>query len=218
VRLTLTETPDFLAAAEAKALPRVPILDLLRDHGRATIAGTAGVIACFAIFYLATAFALNYGTATLHYGREAFLGVQLGAILFMAAGIAVAGIAADRRSARRVLGFAFVATLVVGLAMPLLFTPESLPGVFVWLAAALFTMGFAYGPLGGWLPSLFPAGVRYTGVSIAFNVGGVIGGGLTPMIAVELARHGGLFAVGLYLGGAAVLSLIGVALTPRGAR
>jgi hypothetical protein len=35
----------------------------------------------------------------------------------------------------------------------------------------LFLMGLVYGPLGAWLPGLFPARVRYTGASLAFNVG-----------------------------------------------
>ena len=80
-------------------------------------------------------------------------------------------------------------------------------GAFVFLACTLFAMGFVYGPLGAWLPGLFPARVRYTGVSIAFNMAGIIGGGLTPMVAQTLADRGGLSWVGLYLAGASLLSL-----------
>lgn len=216
VRLKLTETPDFLAAAEARALPRVPLAELFTGHLRATLAGTVGVIACFALFYVSTAFVLGYGTTTLGYGREAFLGLQLGAILFMAAGILLAGAWADRDGAGRVLAAGFLATVVVGMAMATLMAGGA-AGVFAWLALALFAMGFAYGPLGGWLPSLFPARVRYTGVSVTFNVGGIIGGALTPIIAVSLAKQGGLRAVGFYLAAAAVLSLIGLLLKRRGA-
>ena len=60
------------------------------------IGGTFSVLACFALFYLTTTFALSYGATTLHYDRSAFLGVQIGAILFMALGIALAGIWSDR--------------------------------------------------------------------------------------------------------------------------
>ncbi len=45
------------------------------------------------------------------------------------------------------------------------------------LSFALLVMGFTYGPLGAWLPTLFPVPLRYTGVSVAFNGGGIIGGG-----------------------------------------
>ncbi|MEX7233460.1 MFS transporter, partial [Pseudomonas aeruginosa] len=77
-------------AEATEALPKVPIATLLTQHLRATLAGTFGVIACFALFYLATAFALGYGTKTLGYSREAFLGVELVAIWFLAGGVIVA--------------------------------------------------------------------------------------------------------------------------------
>jgi hypothetical protein len=69
-------------------------------------------------------------------------------------------------------------------------------------------MGLVYGPLGAFLPGLFPARVRYTGASVAFNIGGILGGGLAPMIAQALADKGGLVPVGYYLSGAALISLV----------
>jgi hypothetical protein len=47
-------------------------------------------------------------------------------------------------------------------------------------------------------------------VSVTFNIGGILGGGLTPLIANALQREGGLEAVGFYLAGAGVLSLVGL--------
>ena len=89
--------------------------------------------------------------------------------------------------------------------------------MFASLALALFAMGFVYGPLGAWLPGLFPARVRYTGVSLAFNMAGIIGGGLTPVAAETLARHGGLSLVGVYLAGMSLVSLAALlAMRPRG--
>ena len=82
--------------------------------------------------------------------------------------------------------------------------------VFTFLALALFAMGLVYGPLGAWLPGLFPARIRYTGTSLAFNVGGIIGGGLTPALAQVMAEHGGLLPVGIYLACAAALSAAGL--------
>jgi MFS family permease len=108
------------------------------------------------------------------------------------------------------LGFAGCA--LAGLAMGPMLGASSLLIVWAWLACALFAMGFAYGPLGGWLPALFPAEVRYTGVSITFNAGGIIGGALTPVVASWLAGKGGLNLVGVYLVAAGALSLGGLLL------
>ena len=208
VRLKLTETPAFAAALAHEAPAKVPLAELFRSHLRSTIAGTFSVVACFAIFYLTTAFALGYGTTTLGYDRELFLGVQLAAILFMALGIVLAGAAADRTSPRTVLIGGCVGAIVVGLLMGPLFASGSLALVWLFLSLALFAMGFVYGPLGAFLPKLFPARVRYTGASVTFNVGGILGGAVAPVAAQALADLGGLPLVGLYITTAALISLI----------
>jgi MFS family permease len=208
VRLRLSETPAF-ARALAEAPPaRVPLVEVIRRYPRRLFAGIFAVVACYAIFYLCTAFALGYGTTTLGYARENFLGVQLIAILFMAAGIVVAGYLSDRLDPRRVLMAGCALTVAAGFLLAPLMGSGSLLLIGVFLSLALSLMGLVYGPLGAWLPGLFPARVRYTGASLAFNIGGILGGALAPLVAQALAARGGLFPVGLYLSGAALISLI----------
>ena len=215
VRLTLTETPMFRASLAHAPPPRVPILEVLRDHGRALVAGSLAVVACYAIFYLTTAFALGYGTTTLGYTRTAFLAMQLIAIVFLAVGIVASAVWADRASARRVLMAGCAATVAIGFLLAPMLGAGSAALVLAFLSAALFVMGFVYGPLGAWLPELFPVRVRYSGASLAFNLGGILGGALAPFIATALAARGGLALVGLYLSGAALVSLVGlVAIAP----
>jgi MFS family permease len=210
IRLRIGETPEFRRAMAQAEASHVPLSEVLKRHPLALLSATLAVVACFAIFYIATAFALGYGVGTLHYDRETFLAVQLGAMLFMAGGIALAGYAADKTSPRAVLMAGCVGTVVVGALMGPLMGAGSLLLVWAWLAATLFVMGFVYGPLGAFLPSLFPPRVRYSGGAVAFSLGGVIGGGLTPSIAEVLAHGTGLWAVGLYLAGAGALSLVGL--------
>lgn len=216
VRLKLTETAEFRAALEHEAPASVPLAELFRSHLRGTLAGTFGAVACFALYYIATAFALGHGTTRLGFSRDTFLSMQLFAILFMAAGIALAGWWADRSSTGRVLAFGCGGVIVAGLLMQPLMGGGTIAAVTAWLAIALFAMGFVYGPLGAWLPGLFPPRVRYTGASMAFNVGGVIGGAVTPMAAEAFAQAGGLTPVGLYLAVAGLFSLAGLWLVPRG--
>jgi len=208
VRLRLTETPAFAEAVKAAPPPRVPLGELLRHHWRATLGGTFAVVACFAIFYLTTAFALGYGTKTLGIPRETFLGLQLGAIVFMAAGIILAGYLSDATTPRRVLMAGCILTVGAAFFLGPMLGSGSYVLIWLFLSLALLLMGFVYGPLGAFLPGLFPARVRYTGASMAFNIGGIIGGGLAPIVAQALADAGGLFYVGLYLAAAATISLI----------
>ena len=219
VRLKIGETPDFADALAKEAPVAVPIGELFRHHLVVTLAGTFAVVACFAIFYLATSFALAHGTTTLGYPKEQFLLIQLGAILFMAVGIIFAGYASDASSAHRVLTWGCGATVLVGFLFGPALASGSWPIVGLGLAMALFVMGLVYGPLGGWLTGLFPVQVRYTGASVAFNAGGILGGAMAPIVAQALADRGGTAMVGLYLAIAGIVSWVGLRLVrPDAAR
>jgi len=208
IRLRLSETPAFVAALAEAPPPEVPLGEVVRNQPGALLAGTFGVIACFAIFYITTAFALGYGTTNLGISRTAFLSVQLWAILFMAAAIVAAGWLSDSYGPRAVLIGGCIAGILAGLMLMPMMRTGSLFAIGGFLCFGLTAMGFVYGPLGAWLPALFPARVRYTGSSLAFNVGGILGGGLTPILAQALAENGGLMLVGAYLSFACMLSLI----------
>jgi len=218
VRVRLTETPVFAAALADAPPPRVPAATLLKGFPRETLAGTFAVVAAFAIFYLTTTFTLGYATTTPAYDRGEFLAVLLIAMPFLAAGILCSGIWSDRRNPRRVLIAGCSVAVPLGLLLAPALASGSLGVIWLFLSAALFVMGLVYGPLGAWMPSLFPARVRYTGVSLAFTVGGILGGGIAPILAQSLAIRGGLTWVGLYLSAAALLSLIALMTLGRLAR
>jgi len=192
----------------------VPLGPLVCQHWGALLAGNAAVICCFAIFYMATAYALAQGTggqgAVVHYRREAFLGVQLAANAFLALGIVVAAVWSDRASPERVLAWGAVAAVALGLGFGAGLGFGSLWAVFGTLGAALFIMGLVYGPLGGWLPHLFPVALRYSGISIAFSAGGIVGGAVTPILATHMAAGGHAAWVGLLISAAGLVSLLGV--------
>jgi MFS family permease len=215
VRLKLTETPAFARALEEAPPAKVPLLEVLVQHPLPVIGGVFAVVCTFANFYLSTAFALSYGVGTIGYNRQSFLGVQLGAIMFMAVGILLSGLWADKTTSRRVLMWGCGLTAAAGLALIPLLGAGSLPLVGLVLSVTLLLMGFIYGPLGAFLPHLFPARVRYTGASLAFNIGGIIGGGMTPLIATQLAHDGGLMRVGIYLAACGVISLAALAMLKR---
>lgn len=212
VRLNLSETPAFREALAHSPPPAVPLGTLLRHHWGAVLAGSAAVVACFALFYLSTAFALDLGTKKLGYSREQFLSLQLGSNCFLAMGIVLAAWWSDRFGARRVLLVGALCTIAVGLVFGPGLQSGSVLALFATLSLALLTMGFVYGPLGGFLAQLYPVPVRYSGVSVAFNAGGILGGAVTPLLAKQMTNlgHGG--SIGLLLAGAGMLTLLGVSL------
>lgn len=210
VRLKLVEAPVFQALKTQQQTVRLPLLSLLRQHARLTLLATLAMVVCYALFYIATVFALAHGTRELGYARSQFLQMELFAILFMALGIYVSAVAADRIGRRPVLLTAMTAAVACGLLLPWGLTAGPGP-LQAYLCLMLLVMGASFGPMGAFLPELFPTQVRYTGASVSYHLAGILGASLAPLLAQYLVQQGGLVWVGGYIVAAALLSLLAVA-------
>jgi MFS family permease len=190
---------------ERRQRAQVPLVEAIRDHWRPMIQGSLAIVVCYALFYVSTVFALGYGVTTLHIARTDFLAMLCVAALFMAAATPLSAALADRIGRRPVLLAASIIAAAVGLVMPALLDGGPM-GALAFLSLALGAMGLTFAPLGALLPELFPARVRYTGASSAYNLGGILGASLAPTIAQLLLTRGGLAWVGYYIVAAAAVS------------
>lgn len=218
VRLRIHETPAFRRVLQTQSRVRLPMLDVLRSHPRALVVSTLASLATFVLFYLMTVFALSWGTSALGYTREQFLWLQMLAVLCFAATIPLAAVYADRAGRRRTMIAATLAIIAFGIAFAPLFVSGSIATTLLFLVLGLGLMGLTYGPLGTLLAEQFPAEVRYTGASLAFNLSGILGASLAPYIATWLAGRYGLWSVGGYLVVAGVLTLLALLAIPRESR
>ncbi len=209
IRLSITETPVFQAAAQHHRQVRFPALTVLRHHAGALASGILVCLATFVLFYLMTVFALSWGTTALGFTRAKFLQMQLFCILFFAATIPLSALMAER-GRRRVMFAVTIAIALFGLVLAPLFTAGT-AGAVAMMALGLALMGITYAPVGTIISELFPTAVRYTGSSLAFSIAGILGASLAPYLATWLARTHGLPFVGYYLSGSALLTLIGLA-------
>ncbi len=182
------------------------MLATLRLHGREVLLGALAMMVCYALFYISTVFTLGHATQALGVPRQTMLGLQVGAITFMALGIVISGRLADWQGRRPVLMAASALALAVGAGLAPALLSGQLLWLGVWMCCALLVMGLSFGPMGALLPELFPAGVRYTGASLAYNLGGILGASFAPWMAQWLVSTGGLPWVGAYVALAGVIS------------
>jgi metabolite-proton symporter len=208
VRLKLEETPAFRKALENDERVRLPMLTVLSQHPRELVLGMFAATATFVVFYLMTVFSLSWGTTALGFSRPDFLVLQMIGVLFFAVTIPLSAVIADKRGRMPMLIFATIAIIAFGLLVEPLFGSGTRAGVLAFLAIGLACMGLTYGPLGTALAELFPTAVRYTGASLTFNLAGIVGASLAPYLATWLATHYGLVAVGYYLSGSGLVTLI----------
>ncbi|MFE5916146.1 MFS transporter [Streptomyces sp. NPDC056468] len=214
LRSSLTESPRFLEIDEPA---RVPLAEVVRDHWRLVLL-TAGALSIgYAIFYTVTTWSLAYATERLGVGRGVMLVCIMSAVVVKGSLTPVVAILGDRYGRRPLclIGCAASALWMFPL-VALLATGEPLLMFLGFLGAMLaFIMMFAV--IAAYLPELYEPRVRCTGAAVGYNLGGVLGGALTPIVATALAEQGGRvpWGVGAYLTGVALLSLGCFALLPE---
>src|SRR5699024_2878430 len=80
--------------------------------------------------------------------------------------------------------------------------------LFLGLATLTIGLGFTYGPQAALYAELFPASVRFSGVSISYAIGAILGGAFAPTIAETLVqRTGSTSSVAWYLAGMTLIGL-----------
>ena len=210
LRVSITETPAFRAAMARRERVRVPLAEVVRAHGLPLLQGALAIVVCYALFYISTVFALGYGVNAQHIPRTTFLAMLCIAVVFMALTTPISARLADAFGRRPVLLTASAMAAGVGFALPPLLGGGTF-ATLVFLCLALGVMGLTFAPLGALLPELFPTAVAYTGASVAYNLGGILGASLAPYLAQQLLQYGGLPWVGYYLTAAAAISFISIA-------
>jgi MHS family shikimate/dehydroshikimate transporter-like MFS transporter len=102
--------------------------------------------------------------------------------------------------------------LQAGLAFPFFMMLNSGQTETIYLAIALglaLGHGSVYGAQGAFFAELFPARIRYSGLSLVQQIGPILGGGLSPLIATALlAEYGSPSMVGVYMIAMAILSAV----------
>ncbi|MED7922991.1 MFS transporter [Nonomuraea sp. LP-02] len=209
VRLKISETPVFQAAMDERRIAKVPFVGLMRHQWRRVLLGAGAMTVAYTLFYTATTYCLSYGTGTLEIPRTTMLGLTMIGVLFMAAGTVASSMVSDRLGRRRTLIAGCGLAIAWGLVMFPLMETRSVVLVGVALAGALGLMGLVFGPMGAYLPELFRTEYRYSGASVAYSLGGVLGGAVPPLVATGMQAGGlGAASVGVYVSAMALLSLL----------
>lgn len=212
IRLKLVESPIFVETLKNKKQVKLPILTLFRHHTHTMILGSFSMVGCYTLFYITTAFLLEYGTKKIGISYGAFLGSLCIAIFFMAIATPISALLSDKYGRKPVLLIGLLLTAASGLVMTFFIVSGSIVLVCIFLSIELFLMGVIFAPMGAFLPEIFPPNVRYTGSSVAYSVGGILGASIAPIIANLLVAKGGLTWVGLYVSIAAIISFMAIML------
>ncbi|KAJ1684274.1 hypothetical protein LUZ63_020567 [Rhynchospora breviuscula] len=184
VRTSIAETPVFREAmAQRERRPSVPVVELLRRQWWVLTLATVSFVLAFTLFYTVTTFALSYGTDTLGLPQRPLLVCTLVAAVVMGVATPLLAAWSDRVGRRRVCLGAAIGAVVWAYPMFWLIDTGSYLAIGVAMSVGLVVFAAIYAPMGAYLPELFATRYRYTGAGIAYSAAGIVGGGVTPLLA-----------------------------------
>ncbi|PYQ42624.1 MAG: MFS transporter [Acidobacteria bacterium] len=216
IRFQVAESPDFERLKQAGQRERMPLVAVMRRNLAEVLLAAGAFIANNTLGYIVMAYLVSYCTAVLGLGRSLILTCTLIAAAVWLAVIPWASALSDRHGRGRVLFAGSVGLTVVALGLFPLVDSRSPTLILAALAVAAVCLGITYGPLAALLSEMFPAGVRYSGASLGYQIGAILGGGIAPTVAAALyGSWRSSVPITVYLTGVCVLSLACVGVIAR---
>jgi len=224
IQKRLEESVEFAHAVQAQgedrpAKKRSPIFQVIAEHPRKILLAGGAFIASNTCFYVAITYAVAYGDTVLHIPRNLMLACVVAASLVMIPGLILFGSLSDRLGRKNLFMLGAALTGLWSFAFFPLLQTLSPPAIIAALSVQLLCLSVMYGPQAALFAELFPVEVRYSGASLGYQLGAVIGGGFAPIISTALyAEFASTRPIAIFLFVVCCISLVSTHFLTRDAR
>lgn len=213
IRKDIDETPDFQKVKQTGQVAKAPLRETLKHHWREVLIAAGLKVVETAPFYIFSTFVVSYATTTLTYQKsQALEAVTLGALVATIM-IPLMGLLSDKIGRQRMYA---VSVFVLGLFIVPWFMLLNTGTTWGIVLATVIAFGVLWAPvtavLGTLCSEIFSANVRYTGITLGYQLGAALAGGTAPLITTGLlAKYDGDWVpVAWYLAVTVVISLIAI--------
>ncbi|YCK79977.1 MHS family MFS transporter (plasmid) [Arthrobacter sp. D3-18] len=221
IRLRVEESPIFAKVRDEGTEARLPLAEAFKKYPKAIVLGSLAIVANIALGYIISTYSLSYGTQVIGMDRSAMLWSVLIAALIGAFGLLYFSRLSDRIGRKPVFLAGAIGQILWAFPFFALINTATLWGIIIALCVMQLFSYAMYGPVAAMLAELFGTRVRYTGISIAYQVGSILGAGFAPLIATGIfAATGSTVLISAYIIGISAVSLVAVLLmkeTSKGA-
>ena len=218
IQLNLEDTKAFKALAtnsdgkSNEQIQRSPVIEAIRRYPKRIILAAGAFLSVQVTFYILIAFMLAYGVSSANMERDDMLTAVLIGCAIMVPLQFMFSSYSDRNGRKGI----FMMGAILSGAWAFAIFPLVDTGNF-WLIVLALTFGLIflammYGPQAAFFTELFTTEVRYSGATLGYQFGAIIGGAFAPTIAVKLWTDFDIFWVSVYIAFASMLTLISVML------
>jgi MFS family permease len=214
VRLKIEESPVFEAArARREPADRMPLIEVLTRYPREVLTAMGARMAENVSYYIFTIVIATYAKEHLGLGKSFALNAVLIAAAIHFCAIPLWGALSDRIGRKPVYLIGAVGVGVWAFVFIALVDTKNFGLATLAVTVGLVLHGAMYGPQASFFTELFGTRVRYSGVSVGYQLASIIAGGLAPFIAVALLKaYDSGYAISVYVAVCAVISILAVTL------
>ena len=218
IQLNLEDTKAFQELQQKRQIndtkenqiKQSPILEAIRKYPNRITLAAGAFLSIQVTFYILIAFLLAYGVSSAEISRDAMLAAVLIASAIMVPSQFMFSSISDRYGRK---GIFMAGAILTGLWAYAIFPLVDTGNFYLIVLAITFGLifvGMMYGPQAAFFTELFTTEVRYSGATLGYQFGAILGGAFAPTIAAFLWNNFGIFWVSVYISFASLLTLLSV--------
>ncbi|MFH0070662.1 MFS transporter [Peribacillus sp. NPDC056705] len=213
IRKGIDETPSFKKVKESGEIPKLPIVETLKHYWREVLIAVGAKVVETAPFYIFSTFVVSYATANLGFSRTATLTAVMIATIITTILIPIMGNLSDTIGRKKLFIGGTIGMALFAFPYFWLLQQKS---VLLLIVATVIGLGVIWAPitavLGTMFSEIFDAKIRYTGITLGYQIGAALAGGTAPLVATALLNRfdNSYVPVAIYIIFASVLSLAAI--------
>ena len=219
IQLNLEDTEAFKELAahrneqekdEQTVIEKSPVIEAIRKYPKRIVLAAGAFLNIQVTFYILIAFLLAYGVQSANMERDDMLTAVLIASGIMVPVQFLFSSYSDRHGRRGIFMLGAVLSGLWAFAVFPLVDTGNFWLIVLAVSGGLVFLAMMYGPQAAFFTDLFSTEVRYSGATLGYQFGAILGGAFAPTIAVKLWTELDIFFVSVYMAFSALLTLLSV--------
>jgi len=219
IQLNLEDTEAFKELAahrneqekdEQTVIEKSPVIEAIRKYPKRIVLAAGAFLNIQVTFYILIAFLLAYGVQSANMERDDMLTAVLIASGIMVPVQFLFSSYSDRHGRRGIFMLGAVLSGLWAFAVFPLVDTGNFWLIVLAVSGGLVFLAMMYGPQAAFFTELFSTEVRYSGATLGYQFGAILGGAFAPTIAVKLWTELDIFFVSVYMAFSALLTLLSV--------